>query len=76
MDLAVSDSLIYCWRNISLRNDSLYLMEQRKFNELSLINNSLQESIKRDKFKSRKICIGVGVGGTLIGILLGVLLIK
>ena len=74
MDLRVSDSLIYYWKKVAVTNDTLYLLESKKFDEAQKVNGSLQQSLREQKKKSRIINIGVGVGGTLLGILLGVLL--
>lgn len=74
MDLSVSDSLIHYLRETSLKKDSLILMENQKFENSCRIVKDLQESLDIQKTKSRKTIIGVGVGGTLFGVLLGVLL--
>lgn len=76
MDLVVSDSLCFYWKQIAVKSDTLYLVETKKYEQLTKINESLQAALKDEKKKSRKIGIGVGVGGTLLGILLGVLLVK
>ena len=74
MDLRVSDSLIFYWKQVAVTNDKLYLLESKKFEEAQKVNEAIQQSLKEQKKKSRIIGIGVGVGGTLLGILLGVLL--
>lgn len=74
MDLVASDSLGFYWKNISIKKDTMLLFEQKKLMEANRLNESLQESLKLQKKKSRKTIIGVGVGGTLVGIILGVLL--
>lgn len=74
MDLVASDSLGFYWKNISIKKDTMLLFEQKKLMEANKLNESLQESLKLQKKKSRKTIIGVGVGGTLVGIILGVLL--
>lgn len=61
---------------MALKSDTLYLMEEEKFRQLTRVNESLQVALKSERRKSRKMGIGVGVGGTLLGILLGVLLGK
>lgn len=76
MDLVVSDSLCFYWKQVAAKSNTLYIMETQKFEQLTEVNESLQAAIKEEKKKSRKIGIGVGVGGTLLGILLGVLLGK
>lgn len=74
MDLSVSDSLIHYLRESSLKKDTLISMEVQKFDNSCRIIKNLQESLGTQKTKSRKTIIGVGVGGTLFGVLLGVLL--
>ena len=74
MDLRVSDSLIFYWKQVAVTNDTLYLLESQKFEKAQKVNETLQQSLKEQKRKSRIIDIGVGVGGILLGILLGVLL--
>lgn len=76
MDLVVSDSLCFYWKQIAGKSDTLYVTEIKKFENLTKVNESLQSALKDEKRKSRKIGIGVGVGGTLLGVLLGVLLVK
>ena len=76
MDLVISDSLCLYWKQIAFKSDTLYLVETMKYEQLTRVNESLQAALKEEKKKSRIIGIGVGVGGTLLGILLGVLLVK
>lgn len=76
MDLHVSDSLVNVWKNIALLNDTMRVLEVRKFEESERKNELLKVTIKEQNDKSRITNIGVGVGGTLLGILLGVLLGK
>lgn len=76
MDLVVSDSLCSYWKQVAVKSDTLYLMETLKYEQLTRVNESLQAALHDEKRKSRIIGIGVGVGGTLLGILLGVLLVK
>lgn len=74
MDLVVSDSLCFYWKNMYLKKDTILRFETIKFEESHKYTRSLEESLKLEKKKKRKAIIGVGVGGTLIGIILGVLL--
>lgn len=76
MDLVVSDSLCFYWKQVAVKSDTLYLMETLKYEQLTRVNESLQAALRDEKRKSRIIGIGVGVGGTLLGLLLGVLLVK
>lgn len=76
MALSVSDSMCFYWKQTALKSDTLYAVEAQKFEQLTRINNSLIVVLDNEKKKKQKMCIGVGVGGTLLGILLGVLLGK
>lgn len=71
MDLAASDSIIaYYKKNMQLQQGVIDLQD-KKFKEQAIF---YEEEIKRKNKKSRKKSIGVGVGGTLLGFVLGVLL--
>nr|DAG98888.1 MAG TPA: hypothetical protein [Herelleviridae sp.] len=72
----VQDSLLTYWKTLSLKTDSLYLFENKKYEESCLLNSSLKKSLEKEKRRVTNIGIGVGVGGTLLGILIGVLLAK
>lgn len=73
MDLALADSSISHYKEkVSVQQNMLDLQDKR-FKEQTLFYDDLLKS--KDK-KSRKRYIGVGVGGTLLGIVLGVLLSK
>jgi hypothetical protein len=72
----VQDSLLTYWKTLSLKTDSLYLFENKKYEESCLLNSSLKKSLEKEKRRVTNIGIGVGVGGTLLGVLIGVLLAK
>lgn len=74
MDLVVSDSLIFYWKMTAFKSDSISALEYEKYQEASRMNVYLNGTIEEEKRKSRLLSIGVGVGGTLLGVLLGVLL--
>lgn len=73
-EVAFSDSLSRYWKDISERKDSIIRFENEKFDLAEDINAELYRSLKAQKIKSRNTIIGVGVGGTLLGVLIGVLL--
>ena len=74
--LAVADSLGNYWQQIAERTEDVYLLECRRYDILSKQNTYLQDELQREHKKSRQISIGVGVGGTFLGLVLGVLLTK
>ena len=74
--ISKSDSLCVYWRKLSEAKDTLVAMEVQKYQNLERINQNLEASLNTEKRKSRNTIIGVGVGGTLVGILLGLLLSK
>lgn len=80
MDLSAQDSIIH-FQNLKYQTlDSLVHSQNLK---MELIKKDYTEQLKYEKSlfnqykkKKQKITIGVGVGGTLLGFILGVLLIK
>ena len=79
-EIDILDSLGRCKDNqllkqtsIILRQDSILLHTQGLHNMEMQIQKDL---LKKTKKRSRNLAIGVGVGGTLLGVILGVLLIK
>lgn len=72
VDLAVSDSMLNYYKKSVLSQQGIINLQEQKFNAQTAF---YEESLKREK-KSRMKSIGVGVGGTLLGIVLGVLLSK
>lgn len=80
MDLSAQDSIIHLQRLECHALDSIVRSKdlkidfiKKEFTEQLNYEKSLLNNYKK---KSRKITIGVGVGGTLLGIILGVLLIR
>jgi hypothetical protein len=71
MDLAVSDSMLNYYKQSVVSQQGIISLQDEKFNKQTTF---YEESLRREKKKSRKKSIGVGVGGTLLGIVLGVLL--
>lgn len=74
MSLEVSDSLCFYWRNIVLKQDSIYSMEAQKFKQVIEMNKNFQDALRKEKLKRRNIIIGTGIGGTFLGAFLGILL--
>jgi predicted metal-binding transcription factor (methanogenesis marker protein 9) len=72
--VVASDSTIYYWERVAATKDTEIQLERQKFEEAEKINKSITEAFESQKKKSKRTVIGVGVGGTLVGILLGVLL--
>lgn len=76
LSLALSDSLCNYWRLTSAKKDTLFLCADEKFRNAQLVNEALEESLKRKKYNGIGIGVGVGVGGAAIGLLIGLLLSK
>lgn len=74
MSLEVSDSLCFYWRNIVLKQDSIYSIEAQKFKQVIEMNKNFQDALRKEKIKRRNIIIGTGIGGTFLGTFLGILL--
>lgn len=70
-DLCVSDSLVSYWKRIAACSDTLSVMEEKKFAKIYEVNGLLRQTLNEQKRKSRKIGLGVGVSGVLLGVLLG-----
>ena len=73
MGLSVSDSLVVYWKKVAEKSDTIRSLENKKYDNLSKINHNLENSLNTNKKKYRKTAIGVGVGGTILGFILGVL---
>lgn len=71
--LSVSDSLVVYWKKVAEKSDTLRSLENKKYDNLSKINQNLENSLNANRKKYRKTAIGVGVGGTILGFILGVL---
>lgn len=80
MDLSAQDSIIHLQQLEFHALDSIVRSQDLKMDfikkDFTEQLNYEKSSLNNYKKKSRKITIGVGVGGTLIGIILGVLLIR
>lgn len=73
MGLSVSDSLVVYWKKVAEKSDTIRSLENKKYDNLSKINQNLENSLNANRKKYRKTAIGVGVGGTILGFILGVL---
>ena len=73
MGLSVSDSLVVYWKKVAEKSDTICSLENKKYDNLSKINKNLENSLNTNRKKYRKTAIGVGVGGTILGFILGVL---
>ena len=73
MGLSVSDSLVVYWKKVAEKSDTIRSLENKKHDNLSRINQNLENSLNTNRKKHRKTAIGVGVGGTILGFILGVL---
>ena len=67
MDLTVSDSMLNYYKKSVLSQQEIINLQEQKFNTQ---NTLYEESLKREKKKNRAKSIVVGVGGTLLGIVL------
>lgn len=74
MGLSVSDSLVVYWKRVASKSDSICVLETKKYANLYKVNRNLESEIKNVNKKCRKTAIGVGVGGTILGFILGLLL--
>lgn len=73
MGLSVSDSLVVYWKKVAEKSDTIRSLENKKYDNLNRINQNLKNSLNTNRKKCRKTAIGVGVGGTILGFILGVL---
>lgn len=73
MDLAISDSLSYFQNSIIEKQDSIISVTEKKYMETASISDDLQKQIAYDKKRYRRNLYKVGVGATLLGVVLGVI---
>ena len=73
MGLSVSDSLVVYWKKVAEKSDTIRSLESKKYDNLIKIKQNLENSLNANRKKYRKTAIGVGVGGTILGFILGVL---
>lgn len=71
-----SDSISCYWHRIAVNAEEMYTLETQRSDILLRRVEYLEAEVVNEKKKSRKIGIGVGVGGTLLGVIIGALLVK
>lgn len=75
-ELKLSDSISSYWRLSFETQKTIGAKESQKFNEAMLFQESLKQELLEERSRNVKRVISVGIGGTLIGAILGVLLAK
>nr|DAK08693.1 MAG TPA: hypothetical protein [Caudoviricetes sp.] len=75
-ELKLSDSISEYWRLSFETQKTISAKESQKFNEAMLFQESLKKELLEERRRNLKRVISVGIGGTLIGAILGVLLSK
>lgn len=73
MDLAISDSLSYFQNSIIEKQDSIIAITDKKYMETTALSDDLQKQITNNKKRYRRNLYKVGVGATLLGVVLGVI---
>lgn len=73
MDLAISDSLSYFQNSIIEKQDSIIAITDKKYMETTALSDDLQKQITNNKKRYRRNLYKVGVGVTLLGVVLGVI---
>lgn len=73
MDLAISDSLSYFQNSIIEKQDSIIAITDKKYMETTALSDDLQKQIINNKKQYRRNLYKVGVGATLLGVVLGVI---
>lgn len=76
MDLAISDSLCYYMGEVIIKKDSIISLTDKKFLEADKYSTNLESQIVSIKKKNKKSATIIGISGTLLGLVLGVFLIK
>ena len=73
MDLAISDSLSYFQNSIIEKQDSIIAITDKKYMETTALSDDLQKQITNNKKRYMRNLYKVGVGATLLGVVLGVI---
>lgn len=75
-EVEYSDSISRYWHRTAVTTEEMYTLETQRSDVLLRRTEYLETEVLNEKKKSRKIGIGVGVGGTLLGVIIGALLVK
>lgn len=75
-ELIVADSINTSLERIVVLKDAVIQDTNRKLDYAENINKDFQRTFQEQRKKNLRTTIGVGVGGTLFGILAGLLLVK
>lgn len=76
VELLVMDSMVVSLRNINSMEVKKSLLTEEKYLKQVKISEELHKALLREKKQKIKKSICVGAGGTLIGVVIGMLLIK
>lgn len=76
VELLVMDSMVVSLRNINSMEVRKSLLTEEKYLKQVKISEELHKALLREKKQKIKKSICVGAGGTLIGVVIGMLLIK
>lgn len=76
VELLVMDSMVVSLRNINSMEAKRSLLTEEKYLKQVKISEELHKALLREKKQKIKKSICVGAGGTLIGVVIGMLLIK
>lgn len=76
VELLVMDSMVVSLRNINSMEAKRNLLTEEKYLKQVKISEELHKALLREKKQKIKKSICVGAGGTLIGVVIGMLLIK
>lgn len=75
-EIGVLDSTVVSLQNINTLEHRSFLLTEKKFQEQVSLSEELTKRLAREKKKKLKTSICVGAGGTLLGAIIGMLLIK
>lgn len=76
VELLIMDSMVVSLRNINSMEVKKSLLTEEKYLKQVKISEELHKTLLREKKQKIKKSICVGAGGTLIGVVIGMLLIK